>query len=214
MSSSRLPRGLIATLFAIVLVAPSSSAQNLVVEKSLIGDPVVEAGETFSFSIFYSCQGTTSHCYDATITDTLPANPKVEFVTTTNDPNTVSVDTMSLPDGRTVVTYSLENPKPGSPCDEEPDALCAGTAGQVTLTVRFPNGETIDNAEFTNEAFFDADDSGGTPLPGVSDTAQAVTGSADAEISLNKTLVAGGGHPRSVDLRNRGLPSEYRRNRL
>jgi uncharacterized repeat protein (TIGR01451 family) len=121
------------------------------------------AGNIFTYTLQYRCASTTEDCNGVVITDPLP--PSVEYVGLTGSIHTTN-ETYSA--GSHTVTFTLQNP------------LTAGTVGQVTVTVRFPNGTTPNGTTANNTATISASNAAS-----VSSTALA-TASASNRFTTNK----------------------------
>jgi len=92
-------------------------------------------GETFIYTIQYSCVSTTDDCLGTVITDPLPA--ELEFVSLAGSGHTTNEVYNS---GTHTVTFTFQN------------TLNAGTSGSVQIVVRFPNGITPGGLTVTNTA--------------------------------------------------------------
>lgn len=104
-----------------------------------VSDNTPLSGETFTYTLQYSCASTTDDCIGMFITDQLP--PEVEFVSLNGSLHTTS----EVYDAATrTVTFTFDDP------------LAAGIVGQVEIEVRFPNGSTGNNVTASNSATIDA----------------------------------------------------------
>lgn len=92
-------------------------------------------GESFTYTLQYRCASTTEDCNGVVITDPLPAS--LEYVSLSGSIHTTNTTYNS---GSHTVTFTLQDP------------LTAGTVGQVTVTVRFPNGTTPNGTAANNTA--------------------------------------------------------------
>ncbi len=127
-------------------------------------------GETFTYTLQYSCASTTDDCQGMYITDPLP--PEVEFVSLVGSAHTTSEVYNS---GSHTVTFTFADP------------LVAGSSGQVLVLVRFPNGTTPNGTVANNIATIDATNASSVTTPAISATASATW-----QINIEKYLGAGG----------------------
>lgn len=127
-------------------------------------------GESFTYTLQYRCASTTEDCNGVMITDPLPAS--VEYVSLSGSIHTTNTTYNS---GSHTVTFTLQDP------------LIAGTVGQVTVTVRFPNGTTPNGTAANNTATISASNA-----VSVSSTALA-TASASASNNFSPSKYYSGG---------------------
>ncbi len=143
-------------------------ASDLELTKSVSnGTPLT--GETFYYTLQYSCAGLTEDCLGTVITDPLPAG--LEFVSVIGSIHTTSE---SYNSGTHTVTFSFIDP------------LASGTTGEVRIEVRFPNGTTPNGTVANNTATISASNAAS-----VSSSASA-TASASNTIGYSKDLLNGG----------------------
>jgi uncharacterized repeat protein (TIGR01451 family) len=113
------------------------------------------SGETFTYTLQYRCASTTEACNGVMITDPIPAS--LEYVSLTGSIHTTNEVYNS---STKTVTFTFVNPLP------------AGTTGQVTISVRFPNKITPNGTAATNTATMSASNAP-TVTSSVTVTAQA-----------------------------------------
>ncbi len=105
----------------------------------LVSNTTPESGETFTYTLQYSCSGTTEDCLGTYITDPLP--PEVEFVSIANS---VHIAISSYNSSTHTVSFTFIDPFP------------SGSSGQVEVNVAFPNGISENGAVASNSATIDA----------------------------------------------------------
>ncbi len=104
-----------------------------------VSNPTPLTGEDFTYTLQYSCSGTTDDCSNTFITDPLPS--EVEFVSVAGSAHTINE---SYDAATHTVTFNFIG------------TMLAGTTGEVQIVVRFPNGETANGTVATNTATIDA----------------------------------------------------------
>lgn len=115
------------------------------------------SGETFTYTLQYRCASTTENCTGVMITDPLPAS--VEYVSLAGSIHTTNAVYSS---STRTVTFTFQDP------------LAAGTVGQVSITVRFPNGTTPNGTVANNTATIS-----GSNASAVSSSAYATASASD-----------------------------------
>ncbi|MFK7807895.1 MAG: SdrD B-like domain-containing protein, partial [Saprospiraceae bacterium] len=146
----------------------NTAAASLTINKSSSVGSVL-SGETFSYTIQYSCASLTEDCIGTVITDPLP--PELEFVGVFGSAHTTNETYNS---GTHTVTFDFIDP------------LTSGTTGQVTINVRFPNGTTANNTIANNTATISASNASS-----VSSSA-SVTAIANNRLTASKYFNGGG----------------------
>jgi len=119
-------------------VASTKLVANLSLTKAVSNSTPI-TGETFIYTLQYSCSGTTDDCSSTFITDPLPS--EVEFVSVAGSAHTI---TESYDAATHTVTFNFIG------------TMLAGTTGEVQIVVRFPNGNTANGTVATNTATIDA----------------------------------------------------------
>ncbi|MFK7946455.1 MAG: SdrD B-like domain-containing protein [Saprospiraceae bacterium] len=130
------------TLLSICVIFLLGISNNYAASLDLIktvDDSTPLTGETFTYTLQYRCASTTEDCNGVVITDPLPAS--VEYVGLSGSLHTTNETYNS---GSHTVTFTLQDP------------LTAGTVGQVTVSVRFPNGTTPNGTTANNTATISA----------------------------------------------------------
>ena len=131
----------------------------------------VQSGECIDYIIQYSCSSLTADCSGTLLTDTLPAGTTFEAAT---QAGSVLPDTMTLPDGRILISWDI-------------DTLIAGSTAQVGVTVCTQPGVTLDGTLVINEASITDDF---TIIPETSAADPVVVSSTPSWI-INKTVPSG-----------------------
>lgn len=127
----------ITTIFAILLVTFATAANLDLVKSVDKSNPLT--GETFIYTLQYRCASTTQNCNGVMITDPLPAS--VEFV---NLSQSIHTSNAVYNSGTHTVTFTMNSP------------MAAGTVGQVSITVKFPDGYTSAGTVANNTATISA----------------------------------------------------------
>ncbi len=149
-------------------VATSTLAADLSLTKA-VSNPAPLAGQDFTYTLQYSCSGTTDDCSGTFITDPLPS--EVEFVSVSGSAHTINESYDPLTH---TVTFNFIGTMP------------AGTTGEVQIEVRFPNGETANGTVATNTATIDA-----TNAVAQNSNPVAATAVASDNSQVEKSLEAG-----------------------
>jgi len=126
------------------------------------------SGETFTYTLQYSCSSITGQCDNMVVTDQLPA--EVEFVSALG-----SVHTTSVTENSGLVTFTFQS------------VVNAGSTGDLVIEVRFPNGTTPDGTQAVNEATIDDDN----VAPITSDPV-TTTSTANCDWTVSKSIQGGG----------------------
>ncbi|MEZ4888702.1 MAG: SdrD B-like domain-containing protein [Chitinophagales bacterium] len=128
------------------------------------------SGETFTYTLQYSCSSITGQCDNMVVTDQLP--PEVEFVSAFG-----SIHTTAVNENNGLVTFTFQS------------VVNAGSTGELLITVRFPNGTTPDGTQAVNTATIDDDN----VAPITSDPV-TTTSTANCDWTVSK-IIQGGGTP-------------------
>ena len=164
--------GLVVLLFMLCAAVPAQAQNRLGIATSVLDAPggTVAAGADFRYRVSYSCDLVSiPSCDGAVVTVDLP--PEVEYRSSFFPPLDVA---SSMHDGSPtggVVTFTFQASVP------------AGNAGDLDITVRFPNGSTADGTTTTNLA--DAAESSGTSLVTQMADLPAVTATASPQVDLD-----------------------------
>lgn len=154
-------------LFILVIgMGQFALADSVELTKEAPEGPIV-AGETFTYRLLYRCAGITENCENVQVIDVLP--PEVEFVSANG-----SIHAPDVSELNGVVTFDFI------------PTLLAGSTGELTITVRFPNGYTPDGEAATNTADID-----GTNTDLVTSNPVTTTASAAPDWYLTKSLSSG-----------------------
>lgn len=122
-------------LLAMVMSVSAQAKPQLSLEQT-VSKTTVKAGEPFTYSLRYRCASTTEHCENTKVIGILPAtlNNSYSHVAPTDS---VHIASHGYSKSQRKVTWTFVNPLP------------AGSTGELSLTVDFPNGTTENGATAT-----------------------------------------------------------------
>uniref|UniRef100_UPI0033657A0F SdrD B-like domain-containing protein n=1 Tax=Candidatus Albibeggiatoa sp. nov. BB20 TaxID=3162723 RepID=UPI0033657A0F len=137
--------------------AASVQAKPELALQQIVSKDTVLAGEQFSYILRYRCASTTEHCENVKINMTLPA----ELQNKISQGITPHIESYSYRSWKREAEWIFKHPLP------------AGSTGELSVLVNFPNGSTADGTTINTEATMNADNADSVISNQVSVTAQA-----------------------------------------